>query len=79
MAAETAAAAGFIMFFVLIWIVFLAIGVLALIFWIFMIVDAAQRKFKQENDKIAWILIVVLAGIIGAAIYYFVIKRPDKH
>lgn len=43
-----------------------------------MIVDVAKRKFKDENDKVVWILIVVLTGIIGALIYYFVIKRKDK-
>lgn len=82
MAAETTAAVavgGFVIFFILLWVLFFAVGILALIFWIFMIVDVASRKFKQENDKIMWILIVILTGIIGAAIYYFMIKKPDKH
>lgn len=43
-----------------------------------MLIDVAKRNFKKENDKIVWIIIVVLAGIIGALIYYFIIKKPDK-
>ena len=78
--AVAATAIGSIMFlFIFIWIAAMALGVLSLILWIFMIVDAAKRNFKQENDKIMWILIIILTGIIGALIYYFVIKRPNKH
>jgi len=72
----------FAAFFILIFIVSILIFILvilAIVFWIFMIVDAAQREFKQENDKVLWILIVVLTGIIGAIIYYFMIKKPNKH
>ena len=43
-----------------------------------MLVDAATRKFKEGNDKIAWILVVIFAGIIGALIYYFVIYKKSK-
>ncbi len=83
MASEAAAAGaligGFFLVMIIIWLVCIVAGILAFIFWIFMIVDVAKRQFKQENDKILWILVVILAGIIGALIYYFVIKRPDKH
>ena len=83
MATEAAAAGaivgGFFLFIFLIWLLIIVVGILSFIFWIFMIVDVAKRDFKQENDKILWILVVILAGIIGALIYYFVIKKPDKH
>lgn len=83
MAGEAAAAGamigGFVLFIFLIWLVIIIACILLFIFWIFMIVDVAKRNFKSESDKIVWILVVILAGIIGALIYYFVIKRPDKH
>jgi hypothetical protein len=44
-----------------------------------MIVDCAKRKFKSENEKIIWIIVIALASWIGALIYYFAIKREDKH
>ena len=53
--------------------------ILAMVFWVFMIIDAANRKFKNDNDKIVWVLIIALLNFLGAAIYYFVIKLPDKH
>jgi hypothetical protein len=69
----------FVLFFFLIWFVMIIACVLLFIFWIFMIIDVAKREFKKENDKIVWILVVILAGFIGAIIYYFAIKRPDVH
>lgn len=61
--------------FILLMLLIVAVFVLAFIFWIFMLVDCAKRNFKKDSDKIIWILIVVLLGIIGAIVYYFVIKR----
>lgn len=43
-----------------------------------MLVDAASRKFHSDSDKIVWILVIVLVGIVGALIYYFVIYFGDK-
>ena len=75
-------AAGFVGFFLLIffiWMIIIGLAIVSFIFWIFMIVDCAKRNFKQESDKIVWIIIIVLLQILGAIIYYFVIKKPDKH
>lgn len=69
----------FIILFILFWILCMIVGILALIFWIFMIVDVAKRKFKNESDKVLWILVVILAGLIGAIVYYFVVKKPNKN
>lgn len=71
--------AGFFIVMLLIWLAIIGLAILAFVFWIFMVIDVAKRKFKNDNDKILWILVIVLAGIIGAIIYYFVIKKPDKH
>lgn len=54
------------------------IGILFFIFWIIMLVDAIVRKFKEANDRLIWVLVVILAGFIGALIYYFVIYIKDK-
>jgi prolipoprotein diacylglyceryltransferase len=55
-----------------------AVVVLAFIFWIWMIVDCAKRSFKNENDKVVWILVIVLLQILGAIIYYFAVKISKK-
>ena len=54
----------------------LIIGSLAL--WIWMLVDCIKRKFKKDDEKIIWLLVIILVQAIGAIIYYFVIKRKDK-
>jgi len=48
------------------------------VFWIWMIVDCAKRNFKKDSDKIIWILVIIFVQVIGAYIYYFVIKRKNK-
>lgn len=62
---------------ILFWLIAMGIGVLATIFWVWMIIDVAKNEPENGNDKIMWILIVVLAGVIGAAVYYFV-RRPER-
>ena len=55
-----------------------ALAVFLFVFWILMIIDAAQRRFKSDAEKIVWILILIFLGILGALIYYFVIKKPNR-
>lgn len=57
----------------LVFLPLIIIGILFTVFWIIMLVDAATRKFKSDSDKVVWILVIVLVGIIGALIYYFVV------
>lgn len=53
-------------------LVIFALLILAMIFWIMMIVHAAKHDVK---DKAMWIILMVFTGIVGALIYYFVVKR----
>ncbi len=78
MSGAAAAIGGFAIIFLVIWLVFMVAMILGIIFWIFMIIDVAKRKFPNDSDKIMWILLVVLLGVIGAIVYYFVVKRADK-
>ena len=61
-------------FFVLIAI---AVSLMATAFWIWMIIDCANNEPSEGNDKIVWILVIVLTGFLGAAIYYFA-RRPNR-
>jgi hypothetical protein len=54
---------------------FFVLGILVFIFWIAMLVDCLKRKFKNDSDRIVWTLVIIFIGIIGALIYYFVVKR----
>jgi hypothetical protein len=43
-----------------------------------MLVDCATRKFKEDSEKIVWVLIIIFTQIIGALAYYFVIYAKHK-
>ena len=53
------------------------IALLLLAFWIWMIVDCATKEPSEGNNKIIWILVIILTSWIGALIYYFV-RRPER-
>jgi hypothetical protein len=55
----------------------LAVGVLGVVFWIWMIIDCATNEPRESTDKVVWIIIIVFTYLIGAAIYYFV-RRPRR-
>jgi hypothetical protein len=57
--------------------VFLIIVILLLAFWIWMIVDVAKRKFKNDLEKIIWLLIIVFVHWIGALVYFIVIRMHN--
>ncbi len=62
--------------FIILWLAFFAIMVVGTIFWIYMIVHAINHDIK---DKPMWIILLVFTHLLGALIYYFVIKKPfDK-
>ncbi len=68
----------------LILILFVSVFVFAIVFWLWMLIDCLKRpddKFKigGNNAKLIWILVIIFTGLIGALIYYFLIKRTDSH
>ncbi len=53
------------------------IGIGGTILWIWMLIDCATKEPSEGNDKIIWILIVVLTHWIGALIY-LIVRRPKR-
>ncbi len=51
--------------------------VAAFAFWIWMIVDCATNEPSEGNDKLIWILVIVLTSWVGALIY-FLARRPTR-
>jgi hypothetical protein len=45
--------------------------------WIWMIIDCATKEPAEGNERLIWILVICLAGWIGALIYLFV-RRPRR-
>ena len=50
---------------------------LGFIFWVWMLADCAANEPDEGNTKIVWVIIIIFANIVGAAIYYFV-RRPER-
>jgi Phospholipase_D-nuclease N-terminal len=53
------------------------VALLGTIFWIWAIIDCASNEPAGGNDKLIWLLVVILVHFVGALIYYFV-RRPER-
>lgn len=55
---------------------------LLFVFWLWMLIDCLKRpddKFAAGGNyaKLIWVLVIIFTGLIGALIYYFLIKKVD--
>ena len=64
-------------FFLPVFLIFAVTGIAGTILWIWMLVDCATKEPSEGNDKLIWILIIVLGHWIGALIYLLV-RRPKR-
>ncbi|MCA9386014.1 PLDc N-terminal domain-containing protein [Candidatus Dojkabacteria bacterium] len=49
------------------------------VLWVIVLIDAVQREFESDNDRLVWVLIILFTGWIGAAIYYLkFMKKSSK-
>jgi hypothetical protein len=55
-----------------IWLAAAALIVGGTALWVVALVDVLRRESAGENEKLIWILVVILTGWIGALIYWFV-------
>jgi hypothetical protein len=58
-------------------IVVVAVVVLSIAFWIWMLIDCLTKEPAQGNDKLIWFLVIFFGSLLGAEIYYF-IRRPER-
>ncbi|MSR68539.1 hypothetical protein EXS66_02020 [Candidatus Saccharibacteria bacterium] len=59
-----------------IWAITMIAGLALFVFWVMMLIDLFKRtNWKQESDKTLWIVLLLVLGWIGAAAYYFAVKR----
>jgi hypothetical protein len=55
----------------------LPLGLLSMAFWIWMLVDAAQNRGLEQNERIVWIIVIALTHLLGALIY-LIFGRPKR-
>jgi len=62
---------------------FLFIAVLSLIslglfvFWLVELIDCIKNEPNEGNDKLVWILVIVLLHALGALLY-LIIRKPQR-
>ena len=47
------------------------LGLGALAFWIWMLVDCIQNESKEGNDRLVWVILIIATKLLGAIVYYF--------
>jgi hypothetical protein len=57
---------------------FIGLAIALTIVWIVELVDCTKREFKEPNEKLMWVLIIVLAHGIGAIVYWVVGKKKGR-
>ena len=55
----------------------LSLIIIGSVFWIAMLVDCLKKSFKESNEKLIWVIIIVFLNIIGAILYWSVIKKKS--
>lgn len=73
-AAAGVAAVGFSLFFMIFWLIIMALSVGSVVLWIISLVHVIQHQ--DVKDRVLWIVILLVAGSIGGVIYIFAVKRP---
>jgi len=53
------------------------LGLAVFAFWVIMLTEAATLEESNSLDKLTWVLILLLANIVGALIYFFA-RRPHR-
>lgn len=51
-----------------------ALLLVSIALWIYCLIDILKNKFEQ-NDKIIWVLVVLLLPILGSILYLFIGKN----
>lgn len=65
-----------IIFMVVFMLLVLGLVIFGFVFWIWMLVDCLERK--RFEDKLVWVIVMILLPLLGSVLYYFIVKRKDK-
>ncbi|HEX4263791.1 MAG TPA: PLDc N-terminal domain-containing protein [Verrucomicrobiae bacterium] len=50
-------------------------GILALVFWVWMLIDAIQNPSLSGSQRIVWVLVILFLNLLGALIYLLAGRR----
>ena len=52
-----------------------ALGIAALAFWIWALIDAIKNPRLTDNERLIWIIVILLTSWLGALIYILVGRK----
>ena len=52
-------------------------GVVGFILWVWALIDCLLHETDEGNNRLIWMLVVILTNIIGALIY-LILRRPMR-
>lgn len=55
-----------------------SILLISILLWIYSLIDILKNKFEQ-NDKIIWLLVVILIPILGPVLYILIGRNKKEH
>jgi hypothetical protein len=58
-------------------LVFLIVGLALSVFWVWMLVDCLSSSMPS-SEKLLWFLVIFLTHIIGAILYYFMVRSGRR-
>lgn len=58
-------------------LIIILVGILAFTFWIWMVVDCVTKE-TDPTQKIVWIILIAVVGVVGAPLYFFLRKLPRR-
>lgn len=53
------------------------VGLLYFVFWVWMLIHAITNASLSSNEKILWVLVVILLPCIGSILYFFMVKSKS--
>ena len=55
----------------------IVVGIIFFVIWIWAIIDCARRSFKNDVEKIVWLLVIVLGTWVGTIVYFIVVPMSN--
>jgi hypothetical protein len=72
-ATDPAIATGIGLSIMIVWLVFMAFGLTAFVFWIIALIHVLQHH--DVKDRVLWIVLLLVLGSMVGVVYYFAVQR----
>ena len=58
--------------------IYALVGLISFVFWLWMLIDCIQNKNLSSNEKILWVLVVILLYALGGLIYFALGRKQSS-